>query len=86
MSDEGRIDPSARATRGEVELFADRTSVAAGETLRVYINASSPWMMNRGIFQLPADKGQWMLSVQHSTDDIDRYLTVFADYCAELVA
>lgn len=41
MSDEGRIDPSARATRGEVELFADRSSVAAGETLRVYVNASS---------------------------------------------
>jgi glutamate-1-semialdehyde 2,1-aminomutase len=48
------------------------------------IAASSPWMMNRGIFQLPADKAQWMLSVQHSTEDIGTYVDAFAEYCAEL--
>jgi glutamate-1-semialdehyde 2,1-aminomutase len=46
--------------------------------------ASSPWMMNRRIFQLLADKGQWMLSIQHSAEDIETYVEAFAEYCAEL--
>jgi glutamate-1-semialdehyde 2,1-aminomutase len=46
--------------------------------------ASSPWMMNRGIFQIPADKGQWMLSVQHSSEDIGTYVEAFAEYCVGL--
>ena len=46
--------------------------------------ASSPWMMNRGIFQIPADKGQWMLSVQHGLEDIGTYVEAFAEYAAGL--
>jgi glutamate-1-semialdehyde 2,1-aminomutase len=48
------------------------------------LDASSPWLMNRGIFQLPGGKGQWMLSVQHSTEDIEAYAEAFGDYCTEL--
>ena len=48
------------------------------------LGASSPWLMNRGIFQIPADKGQWMLSVQHGAEDIGTYVQAFGDYCAEL--
>jgi glutamate-1-semialdehyde 2,1-aminomutase len=48
------------------------------------LEASSPWFMNRGVFQNPGDKGQWMLSVQHTAQDIDTYVEFFAEYCAEL--
>jgi glutamate-1-semialdehyde aminotransferase len=40
--------------------------------------------MNRGVFQIPGDKGQWMLSVQHTADDIAAYIEAFGDYCAML--
>ncbi|HEX3274736.1 MAG TPA: aspartate aminotransferase family protein, partial [Gemmatimonadales bacterium] len=44
--------------------------------------ASYPWLLNRGIFMTPGDEEQWTLSVQHSEADIDRYVTVFSDFCA----
>lgn len=46
--------------------------------------ASSPWLMNRGVFQIPGDKGQWMLSVQHTVEDVARYLEAFSEYCEAL--
>lgn len=44
--------------------------------------ASYPWMANRGIFMTPGDEEQWTLSVQHTDDDIDRYIEAFAEFCA----
>ena len=49
-----------------------------------FLAASSAWLMNRGVFQIPADKGQWMLSVQHTAEDIATYVQAFGEYCAEL--
>jgi glutamate-1-semialdehyde 2,1-aminomutase len=46
--------------------------------------ASYPWMVNRGVFMTPGDEEQWTLSVQHTEDDIDRYVDAFAELCAEL--
>jgi glutamate-1-semialdehyde 2,1-aminomutase len=48
--------------------------------------ASYPWAMNRGIFMTPGDEEQWTISVQHTEDDIDRYVDQFADFCAALRA
>ncbi|MEY3362075.1 MAG: Glutamate-semialdehyde -aminomutase [Actinomycetota bacterium] len=44
--------------------------------------ASYPWAINRGIFMTPGDEEQWTISVQHTTEDIDRYVEQFADFCA----
>jgi glutamate-1-semialdehyde 2,1-aminomutase len=46
--------------------------------------ASWPWMVNRGIFMTPGDEEQWTISVQHSEDDIQRYVDAFGAFCAEL--
>ena len=46
--------------------------------------ASWPWMVNRGIFMTPGDEEQWTISVQHSEDDIRRYVDSFTEFCAEL--
>ena len=46
--------------------------------------ASYPWAINRGIFMTPGDEEQWTISVQHTTDDIDRYVEQFADLCATI--
>lgn len=48
--------------------------------------ASYPWAMNRGIFMTPGDEEQWTLSVQHTEEDVDRYVEQFADFCAALAA
>jgi glutamate-1-semialdehyde 2,1-aminomutase len=48
--------------------------------------ASWPWMVNRGIFMTPGDEEQWTISVQHSEDDIRRYVDAYADFCAALTA
>jgi glutamate-1-semialdehyde 2,1-aminomutase len=48
--------------------------------------ASFPWLLNRGIFMTPGDEEQWTLSVQHTEADIDRYVEVFSEFCAALVA
>jgi glutamate-1-semialdehyde 2,1-aminomutase len=47
-------------------------------------SASYPWLLNRGIFMTPGDEEQWTLSVQHTPEDIDRYVGVFTEFCAEL--
>jgi glutamate-1-semialdehyde 2,1-aminomutase len=46
--------------------------------------ASYPWLLNRGIFMTPGDEEQWTLSVQHTEDDIDHYIGVFAEFCGVL--
>jgi glutamate-1-semialdehyde 2,1-aminomutase len=46
--------------------------------------ASYPWLLNRGIFMTPGDEEQWTISVQHTEADIDRYVEVFTEFCAEL--
>jgi len=54
------------------------------ETNTALFEASFPWLLNRGIFMTPGDEEQWTLSVQHRDDEIDRYVEVFAELCAEL--
>jgi glutamate-1-semialdehyde 2,1-aminomutase len=46
--------------------------------------ASYPWMVNRGIFMTPGDEEQWTLSVQHTEDDISKYVNAFGEFCQEL--
>ena len=46
--------------------------------------ASYPWLLNRGIFMTPGDEEQWTLSVQHTEADVDRYIEVFAGFCAAI--
>jgi glutamate-1-semialdehyde 2,1-aminomutase len=46
--------------------------------------ASWPWLVNRGIFMTPGDEEQWTISVQHSEEDIGRYVDAFGEFCAEL--
>ena len=48
--------------------------------------ASYPWLLNRGIFMTPGDEEQWTLSVQHTEADVDRYISVFGEFCAAMVA
>jgi glutamate-1-semialdehyde 2,1-aminomutase len=65
-----------------------------GEPLRNYrdflecnvalFEASWPWMVNRGVFMTPGDEEQWTISVQHSEEDIQRYVDAFEGFCAEL--
>jgi glutamate-1-semialdehyde 2,1-aminomutase len=47
--------------------------------------ASYPWMVNRGIFMTPGDEEQWTISVQHTEDDINKYIDAFSSFCQELV-
>jgi glutamate-1-semialdehyde 2,1-aminomutase len=56
------------------------------ETRPQLFGAAFPWALNRGIFMTPGDEEQWTLSVQHTEDDIDRYVEQFADFCAELAS
>jgi glutamate-1-semialdehyde 2,1-aminomutase len=46
--------------------------------------ASYPYMVNRGIFMTPGDEEQWTISVQHTEDDIQRYIDAFGEFCSEL--
>ena len=58
-----------------------RSFLAASPEL---FEASWPWAVNRGVFMTPGDEEQWTLSVQHTDEDIDRYVEVFAEFCASL--
>lgn len=43
------------------------------------------YQFNRGVFLPPWAKGeQWMVSVQHSLEDADRFVETFAEFAAEL--
>jgi glutamate-1-semialdehyde 2,1-aminomutase len=55
------------------------------ETIPELFYASFSWMINRGIFMTPGDEEQWTISVQHSEEDVRRYLDAFGGFCAELV-
>jgi glutamate-1-semialdehyde 2,1-aminomutase len=54
------------------------------ETNAELFAASFPWMVNRGIFMTPGDEEQWTLSVQHSDDDVHRYVEAFGEFCADV--
>lgn len=44
------------------------------------------YMMNRGVFMTPGREEEWTLSVAHSLDDADRYLSAFEEMAHDLVA
>src|SRR5437764_7404458 len=48
--------------------------------------ASWAWMVNREIFMTPGDEEQWTLSVQHTEEDVARYVDTFSDFCQELAS
>ncbi len=54
------------------------------ETVPELFYASFTWMINRGIFMTPGDEEQWTLSVQHTEEDVQRYVEAFGAFCAEL--
>jgi glutamate-1-semialdehyde 2,1-aminomutase len=56
------------------------------ETIPELFYASFSWMINRGVFMTPGDEEQWTISVQHSEDDVQRYIDGFSGFCAELVS
>ncbi len=52
------------------------------ETRTEFYDASYPWIVNRGVFMTPGDEEQWTISVQHTDDDVDRYVEAFAEFAA----
>jgi glutamate-1-semialdehyde 2,1-aminomutase len=54
------------------------------ETNSALFYASYPWLINRGIFMTPGDEEQWTLSVQHSEEDVRRFVEAFSEFCSEL--
>ena len=54
------------------------------ETVPEFFYASFSWMINRGLFLTPGDEEQWTISVQHSEEDIRKYVEAFGEFCAEL--
>jgi glutamate-1-semialdehyde 2,1-aminomutase len=56
------------------------------ETHEELFYASWNHIVNRGVFMTPGDEEQWTISVQHSEDDIARYVDAFGEFCEELVS
>jgi glutamate-1-semialdehyde 2,1-aminomutase len=56
------------------------------ETIPELFYASFAWMINRGLFMTPGDEEQWTISVQHTEEEIRRYVDAYAAFCAELAA
>jgi glutamate-1-semialdehyde 2,1-aminomutase len=54
------------------------------ETHTDLFDASWLWMVNRGVFMTPGDEEQWTISVQHSEEDVARYVNTFEEFCSEL--
>ena len=52
------------------------------DTDPVLFDASWAWLVNRGIFMTPGNEEQWTLSVQHEDRHVDRFVEVFAGFCA----
>ena len=48
--------------------------------------ASWAWVVNRGVFMTPGDEEQWTVSVQHSDEDVARYVDAFSGFCASLAS
>ena len=44
------------------------------------------YMMNRGVFMTPGREEEWTLSVAHSVEDADAYITAFEEMANDLVA
>jgi glutamate-1-semialdehyde 2,1-aminomutase len=44
------------------------------------------YMMNRGVFMTPGREEEWTLSVAHSVEDTDAYVTAFEELAHDLVA
>jgi glutamate-1-semialdehyde 2,1-aminomutase len=44
------------------------------------------WNMNRGIFATPGREEEWTISVQHTDDAVDHYVSVFEELARELTA
>lgn len=44
------------------------------------------YMMNRGVYMTPGREEEWTLSVAHSTDDADKYISAFEEMSHDLVA
>lgn len=55
------------------------------ETIPELFYASFTWMVNRGIFMTPGDEEQWTISVQHTEEDIQKYVDAFGEFLQELV-
>ncbi len=55
------------------------------ETIPELFYASYTWMVNRGVFMTPGDEEQWTISVQHTEEDVARYVDAFGEFCTELV-
>ena len=55
------------------------------ETIPELFYASFSWMINRGLFMTPGDEEQWTISVQHTEDDIAKYVDAYGEFCQELV-
>jgi glutamate-1-semialdehyde 2,1-aminomutase len=56
------------------------------ETIPELFYASFSWMINRGIFMTPGYEEQWTISVQHTEEDVQRYIDEFGAFCSELVS
>ena len=61
------------------------------ESFKAYSNGALvdlAWVygMNRGIYVTPGREEEWTLSVQHSIEDADRFLSMFEELAAELMA
>jgi glutamate-1-semialdehyde 2,1-aminomutase len=54
------------------------------ETIPEFFYASFSWMINRGLFMTPGDEEQWTISVQHTDEDVQRYIDAYTEFCAEL--
>ncbi len=54
------------------------------ETIPEFFYASFSWMINRGLFMTPGDEEQWTISVQHTEEEIQKYVDAFGGFCAEL--
>jgi glutamate-1-semialdehyde 2,1-aminomutase len=48
--------------------------------------ASFFYLVNRGILLPPGPDDQWTLSVQHTDEELDRYISTFRDFAAEVAA
>ena len=63
--------------------IADYTSFMANQDANMSALAWA-WNMNRGIFMTPGREEEWTLSVAHTFEDVDRYVSVFEEMANEL--
>ena len=56
------------------------------DTTPELFEASWAWVVNRGVFMTPGNEEQWTISVQHTEEDIDRYVDAFTEFCAAVAS